>query len=279
MTGRPSETGFEVRHLAVQELSQAPALLAPEGWDFSVDELRRLHKTGGAVGAFDGGRLAGFLTFTDVPPIRWIGNVVVSPHLRGKGVGARMVEKAVEDAPRAGLYAVEKAVTLYERLGFVAAGEAFAFRAEAAKPLRPSATEPITRADLLDVARYDRHETALDRGILVRELVNAYPDSARLVRQKGLVVGYGIAKTSPGLTELGPIVAATPRIAEDLVDALLAATPGPHEVTVLGANRHGVGNVEARGFVKRFRAVVMHRGKGPAWKAGALAAAAGLEKG
>ena len=270
---------MEVRHLTPADLPQAPALLAPEGWDFSVEELLRLHRTGGAVGAFDGGRLVGFLSFTDNPPLRWIGNVVVSPALRGQGVGARIVEKAVEDAPRAALYAVEKAVTLYERLGFVPAGEAFAYRAESARPLRPSATEPITRDDLLDVARYDRHETALDRGILLRELVKAYPGSSRLVRQKGLVVGYGIAKTSPGLTEMGPVVAATPRVAEDLLDALLASTPGPHEVTVLGANRHGVGNVEARGFERRFRTVLMHRGKAPAWKTGALAAAAGLEKG
>lgn len=276
---RPTETGFEVRHLSVPELAMAPELLAPEGWDFSVEELTRLHRTGGAVGALDGGRLAGFLTFTDNNPVRWIGNVVVAPHLRGKGVGAQMVEKAMEGAPRVGLYAVEKAVPLYERLGFVPAGEAFAFRAESAKPLRPSATAPITRADLLEVARYDRHETALDRGMLLRELVKAYPDSSRLVRHDGLVAGYGIAKTSPGLTELGPIVASTPRVAEDLLDALLASTPGPHEVTVLGANRHGVGNVEARGFQRRLRTVPMYRGKGPAWKTGALAAAAGLEKG
>lgn len=276
---RPTQAGFEVRHLTVAELSMAPELLRPEGWDFSVEELARLHKTGGAVGALDGGRLVGFLTFTDNHPVRWIGNVVVAPAMRGKGVGAQVVEKAMEGAPRVGLYAVEKAVTLYERLGFVAAGEAFAFRAEDAKPLRPSATEPVTRADLLDVARYDRHETALDRGILLRELVKAYPDASRLVRQKGLVVGYGIAKTSPGLTELGPLVASAPRVAEDLLDALLAATPGPHEVTVLGANRHALGAVEARGFQRRFRTVVMYRGKGPAWKTGALAAAAGLEKG
>lgn len=277
---RPTQvSGIEVRHLRADELAQAPDLLAPEGWDFTLPELTRLHKTGGAVGAFEADRLVGFLTFTDNGPVRWIGNVVVSPEMRGRGVGARVVEKAMEGAPRVGLYAVEKAVTLYERLGFKPAGDAFAFRAESARPLRPSATEPIARTDLLDVARYDRHETGLDRGILLRELAKAYPDSSRLVRQQGRVAGYGIAKTSPGLTELGPIVAASPRVAEDLLDALLAATPGPHEVTVLGANRHAVGAVEARGFERRFRAVVMYRGQGPAWKTGALAAAAGLEKG
>lgn len=250
-----------------------------EGWAFEPDDLRRLHRLGGAVGAFEQGRMVGFLSYVDHAPLRWIGNVAVAPHLRGRGLGARIVARALDGVPRAGLYAVEKAVTLYARLGFEAQGEAFAFRAEHARPLRPSATEPLTKADLLDVARYDRQETTLDRGLLLRELVAAYPGSARLVRHQGVVLGYGVAKTYSDLTEIGPLVASAPKVAEDLLDALLAATPGPHEATALGANRRALAHLEARGFRRAFRTVPMFRGQPPAWRVGSLGAAAGLEKG
>lgn len=269
----------EVRLARPDELDQAPALLAPEGWDFTVDELRRLHRLGGAVGAWEEGRLVGFLTFVDLPPARWVGNVVVAPGGRGRGVGARLVETAVEGHPRVGLYAVEKAVTLYERLGFKAYGGAVALRAAEAQPRRPTATDRIAKADLLAVKRFDQRQTTLDRGILLRELVQAYPASSLLVRRGDALAGYGIAKTYAGVTEIGPVVAEGGQVGEDLLDALLAATAGPHEATVLEANRRALAAFEARGFAPAFRTVLMHRGPPLPWRTAALAAAGGPEKG
>jgi GNAT superfamily N-acetyltransferase len=271
----------EVRRLARGELSAAPALLLREGWNFEVHELERLHRLGGATGAFDdAGRLVAFLSFVDMAPMRWIGNVVTDASLRGQGVGARLVQDAISDAPRAGLYSVEKAVTLYERLGFVASGgDAWAHRAEEAKPQRPSAAQPMTREDLLDATRLDRHQSGMDRGYLLRELLKAYPDSARVVRAGNHLVGFGFAKTSPGLTEIGPIVATTARAGEDILDALLATTPGPHEATALAANPKAMEALRLRGFSTAFRTIPMFRGAPLAWRPESLVAVAGLEKG
>lgn len=271
--------GMDVRLLGKADLIHVPDVLGPEGWDFTVPELERLHRLGGLVGAWDGDRLVGVLTYVDEPPLRWIGNVAVRQDQRGRGLGARIMAKAMEGAPRVGLYAVEKAVTLYERAGLVAHGDAYSYRATAARAARPTTAQRMTRDDLLDVARYDRQETTLDRGYLLRELLSAYPDSARVVRERGLVVGYGIAKTYAGVTEIGPLVASAPRVAEDLLDALLTDTRAPHECMVLGANRHAIGALEKRGFERAFRAVPMYRGPPPAWRVGAIAATGAPEKG
>lgn len=270
-----------IRRLRADEMAQAPDLLLPEGWGFSVEELTRLHRLGGAVGGFDeAGRLVAFLTFLDLPPFRWIGNVVTHPSLRGQGVGAKLLDETLRDAPRAGLYAVEKAVTLYERMGFRPhGGDAWAHRAAEGRPLRPSVTQAMTRDDLLEVARLDRGASGMDRGFLLRALLKAYPDTARVARSGNHVVGFGFAKTSPDLTELGPVVATTPRAAEDVLDALLAATPGPHEATALAANRHAMEALRARGFAPTFRTVTMFRGEPVEWRANQLVVAAGLEKG
>lgn len=270
----------EIRHLRADEMDDAIPLLRAEGWGFEPPELARLHRLGGAVGAFEEGRLVAFLTFADFAPVRWVGNVVVDPRIRGKGLGAAIVAEATREAPTVGLYAVEKAVTLYERAGFAPhGGDAWAHRAAEAKPLRPSVTQPMTRDDLLACQRLDRGASGMDRGYLLRELLRAYPDSARVVRSGNHVVGFGFAKTSADLTELGPVVATTPRAGEDLLDALLATTPGPHEATALAANRPAMDALAARGFTPAFRTVTMFRGPPPAWRAPQLVVAAGLEKG
>jgi GNAT superfamily N-acetyltransferase len=267
--------------MRAEDLAAAPGLLAPEGWGFSVEELTRLHKLGGAVGGYDeAGKLVAFLTYLDLAPIRWIGNVVTHASLRGQGVGKALLEETLRDAPRAGLYAVEKAVTLYGRMGFASAGgDAWAHRAADAKPVRPSVTQRMTRDDLLEIARLDRRASGMDRGFLLRELLRAYPDSAHVARSGNHLVGFGFAKTSPDLTELGPVVATTPRAAEDLLDALIVATPGPHEATALAANPHALGALRDRGFAPTFRTVTMFRGEPPAWRPQQLVVAAGLEKG
>lgn len=269
----------DTRRLRVDELEAARALLVPEGWAFTTEELQRLHRLGGAVGAFARGEMVGFLSFVDFAPVRWVGNVVVAPTARGRGVGARMVEDSMRDARTVGLYAVEKAVTLYERAGFVGHGEAWALRASSARPARPAITQPFRREDLREAARLDREWTGMDRAYLLRELHAAYPDTGRVARVDGRLTGYGFAKPSPGLTEVGPIVAIDAATGSAILDALLALTDGPHEMTTLGDNPQALSAAKQRGFAPAFRTVTMFHGAPPAWKPRALFAAAGLEKG
>lgn len=268
----------EVRPLERAELARMAPLVAAEGWTFDEADLARLRHLGGALGAFEGEALVGALTFVDLPPIRWVGNVVVAPPARGKGLGARLVEAALADAPRVGLYAVEKAVSLYERLGFEPHGDAWAMRAESARPLRPTATEPMRADDLLEAARLDRAATGMDRGYLLRALHRAWPHGARVVRESGRLVAFGFAKTYPDLTEIGPVVGIGRDEQEAVLDALLATTGGPHEATLLGATRHARRAFEERGFASSFRTVAMFRGAPPRWEPAKLLTTAGLEK-
>lgn len=267
----------DVRRLASEELIAAPPLLAPEGWDFELPELERLHRLGGAVGAFAGGALVGFLTFVDLPPVRWIGNVVVSAKHRGGGVGARMVSLALEGASSAGLYSVEPAIPLYQRLGFVGAGSAYAFRSEDAKAKTSGRALDLEAADLRGVVRLDAEATGMDRRPLLHELLRAYPRTVRVAHEAGRVVGFGFAKPSTSVTELGPIVADTPQARDAVLDALLDSAPGPYEATTMDEGM--MESLMERGFHRRFRTEAMFRGAPPAWHVERLACAAGLEKG
>lgn len=268
-----------VRRLRPDELPAAVPLLTAEGWTFTVEELARLQRLGGAVGALRDGQLVGFLTFIDLPPVRWLGNVVVDERVRGAGLGARLVEEALRGARTTGLYAVEKAVTLYARTGFKEHGVAWAMRAANAAPRAPAATQPMRAEDLLDVARLDREQTGMDRGYLLRALFAAYPDTARIVRDDARLAGFAFAKTYADVTELGPIVATERGAGAGLLDALLALTQGPYEMAVLDAHPAALAAAEKRGFERAFATRVMFHGEPPAWRPRSLFAAAGLEKG
>lgn len=265
-----------VRRLLADELKLAQPLLAPQGWSLEVPELERVWRLGGAVGAFDGGALRGFLHFLDTPPLRWIGNVVVDAAARGSGIGARMVAEATRGAARCALYSVEQAVPLYLRAGFSPQGEVFAMRAERATPATDDAQHAFGE-DVAQMAALDKELLGMDRAALLDALVDACP--ARLVRRGGDVVAFGVAKTYADVTEIGPVVAREPADAARVLDSLLAASDGPHEMAVPGANAAALAHARARGFARAFRTVPMFRGEPPAWSLASYHAAAGLEKG
>lgn len=262
----------DVRRLRADELALAQPLLTPEGWSLEPAELGRLHALGGAVGAFDDGRLTGFLTFLNTPPYRWIGNVAVSSSVRGKGIGARMVDEAMRGAARTALYSVEKAVTLYARAGFVPQGIVTAMRAADARP-GPGGAASWEPNDIAAALALDRDVTGMDREALLRALLAAYPAFA--LRRNGRLVAFGVAKTYPDVTEIGPVVSQTRAEGWALVDEILRATRGPHE---LALHRPGP-EATARGFTLTFRAIPMFHGGTPAWDLERYQAAAGLEKG
>jgi len=262
-----------VRRLKADELHLAVPILTPEGWTLEKPDLERLHALGGAVGGFDGDKMVGFLTFLDTPPLRWIGNVAVAASARGKGVGARIVAEAMRDAPRTALYSVEKAVTLYARAGLVPRGMVHSLRALEPRG-KDGRADALAKGDIDGIVALDRAATGMDRSRLLRALSDAFP--TRVVQREGRIVGFGIAKAYPDVTEIGPVVAESPADAWAIVDELIASTPPPYDVAVHGLPARGWGE---RSFSPLFRAIPMFRGAPPAWDLNRYLAASGLEKG
>lgn len=264
-----------IRPLAASELPHAADLLAPEGWSLEPPDLARLERMGGALAAWEGGSLVGFLTHVDTPPYRWVGNVVVHPRQRGQGTGARLVEAAFADAPRAALYSVEKAVPLYARVGLAPHGELHALRAHAGRPssIPYAGVRPATAADLPEMEALDRDVTRMDRARLLRALLADFP--ARVVHHHGRLLGFAVAKTYPEATEIGPVIAQTSHAAWGLIDEILRTTRAPHDLVVHRLSKEA----ERRGFAPMFSPTPMFRGGPPEWDLTRYHAAAGLELG
>ena len=80
--------------------------------------------------AVDDGRLVGTCRLVFENDLARLGRMAVEPSDRGRGLGAEVLAEAerasrAEGAQRIRLHAQEAAVTLYERAGFQAVGEAF----------------------------------------------------------------------------------------------------------------------------------------------------------
>jgi predicted GNAT family N-acyltransferase len=80
--------------------------------------------------AFADGRLAGTCRLVFDAGIARLGRMAVEPDLRGRGIGAAVLEQAEHEARRAGaetirLHAQSTARTLYERGGFKIRGDEF----------------------------------------------------------------------------------------------------------------------------------------------------------
>lgn len=217
----------------------------------------------------------------------WIGNVVVSKDLRGKGLGAKLLDAALESAAERGartvaLYAVPKAVPLYARAGFEGSDRLVALAATAPDAEPSPEARPMTSHDVADVVVLDRATLGFDRAQLLRELYGAYATTAWVVRRGGALAGYAFAKPAWASNEVGPLVgdaAAQAALLDTAVAALRDSPHGPVELALPAANAATLAHARALGFAETFRPLVMFRGPPPAARWERVGAVGGLEKG
>lgn len=101
------------------------ALARAEGWISDPWELTFLQRAfpGGCLAATLAGRPVGFVTAVRHGTGGWVGNLLVEREFRGRGIGARLMERAMEELIAAGtetvwLTASPAGRPLYERMGF-----------------------------------------------------------------------------------------------------------------------------------------------------------------
>jgi GNAT superfamily N-acetyltransferase len=219
--------------------------LQQDGWFLALDEDGRAVGLGGVVnyGAF-----------------AYIGLVGVLPAAQRRGVGqaimehillwlrAKAIAVALLDASPAG-------EPLYRRLGFVADDQSDVWQREQplsplspGRPLRASVT-PVQPEDVPELVAFDRPRFGADRGNVLAALLAEFPGCACATRgASGQLTGFLF--TQPN--KLGPWVAATPAVAEQLLQYALTLpfAAGP-TVLVPGANAAAAALLQQTGFVKR----------------------------
>ena len=268
--------------------SRDAAMVIAAEWDYAPDELDDLIalSQGCSTVALDGDQAVGLTLGFPWGPVGWIGSVRVAEKARGAGLGGPLVAASIEALEDAGcstvkLYATPKAITLYERLGFVGEAE-FLVAGGSHRRGRDPTVEPLV--DHLEGAiALDSTIFPGDRARLIRALAESDPALAVCVLDDaGDVAGYGIARASEPASEIGPVVAreGDSAVAQALVDALLTRIPeGDVEVAYPARSWAARNSFDCRGFVTLDTPLEMRRGPAVDEAREAIVAVGGQELG
>ena len=203
------------------------------GWNQTPADWERFLRASpdGCIVAETDGRVSGTAT-TIVYEGRfaWIGMVLVDPDARGRGIGTRLLEKAIEHLDHLGvptlkLDATPQGQPLYAKLGF-----ATEYEIERRVLNREAAPTDLEAADAPDVdpqpdldwiIELDRQVFGADRSGLVRSLHQETPAFTLAVEARGELQGYALGRRGSRADHLGPWVAREESAARALLAAFL----------------------------------------------------------
>ena len=154
----------------------------------------------------------------------WIGMVLVDPEFRGRGIGTRLLERAVEHLDTIGVRTMKLDATpagrpIYQKLGFKDEYEIERWLLKRSAPEAQPATEPQAVSEA--VLQLDREIFGADRNLLLRALAAENPDFALVTERNGEIAGYTFGRRGTLADHLGPWMARDEKTAAALLDEFL----------------------------------------------------------
>jgi len=204
--------GTRVRRLEERDIDAAIALTDLEGWGYTRADFQRLLALSpdGCLAAELRGRVVGVLTTTTYDALAFLGAVIVSPELRGKGVGKQMMEAALDHLRQRGVRTVRlnaylNAVPFYERLGFHGDYEVIRWHGRAtgrnARNVRP-----IHKTDIDSLIQLDTVYFGANRRTLLARLAKEFPETFLVGERSGHLKGFIVGSAGGDSCEIGPWV-------------------------------------------------------------------------
>jgi GNAT superfamily N-acetyltransferase len=249
---RPTDPA--IRLLTTDDLDAAFKLSADAGWNQRLADWRMLLQIApaGSFAAVAGAEIVGTAIGIDYGAFGWIAMMLVDPAWRGRGVGARLLEAAMDAVPGGTpirLDATPLGRPLYRRYGFE---DEEALTRHVAEPLDMARGRPSDRrVDAAPASRQTRRLTSTDLPAVVALDDRVFGGRRRLILEWALdnAPHYAHAiDTSAGaqycfgragrlFDQIGPIVSADDEAARALVSAALGAADAK-AVVVDAFDRH-----------------------------------------
>jgi GNAT superfamily N-acetyltransferase len=256
-----------------------------EGWHRTEADWRRLIRLEptGVVKATLDGRDVGTAGVLSYGSLAWVHSIIVLPELRGTGVGSRLMQWCVDRAVDLGcvtvkLDSVNGVEGFYRRFGFVEEFESKRYTRDGG--WFPVKDAHLTISDLDDVIAFDRAMVGIDRGRVIRAVVEDGTEAGFVARDEGRISGYVLARGGEERFQVGPCVATDELVAKRLLKSLIGSAPvgTGFRMCVAGDNAPAVRLAEELGFHAGISPTRMRKGK-PAAEAGAAFAMVSAEKG
>ncbi|MEQ9641236.1 MAG: hypothetical protein RIM84_14525 [Alphaproteobacteria bacterium] len=258
-----ASTELAYRPLTPADLAAAQALSLEAGWNQSGDDWRAMIAAGAglAVSAPEGIVATGLTLPYQL--FGWIAMILVTDARRRQGIASEMLRRCMawcaEHDLIAGLDATEAGRQVYLPLGFkdvyslsrlVRAGPPPPSRGEAIGEVGvDAALRPMTETDLPGVAAYDRTVFGADRLPVLRYLLRRWPEAAWVAGDP--VAGFCLGRGGRTMHQIGSLSARDEASALALLQAALAAVPGPVLIDVADHQSSFRAALDAAGFTRQ----------------------------
>lgn len=235
------------------------SLIEVVGWDNTKADIKRsliLEPEGcfiAKINSQDVGIVNSFL----YGKIGWIGNLVVKPEFRGNGIGEELMKYAInrlkcKGAESIRLDSVEKAISLYKRLGFQHEWRSLRYicKSENRNTENVSLIKP---SELNEIFRIDKKYCGYDRQKFLKTIRKEFPQLCYKFSIKGKISGYIMARFLNNSFKIGPWVCnpKTPIQAEQLLFAVMKqAERYELKVGIPEPNKNAIGIVEKNNFIQ-----------------------------
>lgn len=246
-----------IRLLTAGDLDEASTLSATAGWNQRIEDWRMLVQIAphGSFCAIDGGRIIGTAIGIDYGSFGWIAMMLVEPSYRGRGVGAALLEAAIDALPASNpirLDATPLGRPLYERFGFedesVLSRRVAQPSARRVTPSRDPDVRPLTAADLRVVQEHDRTVFGADRDVVLDWMVREAPQFAQIALDTDGTPQYCLGRPGRLFDQIGPVVARDQDTAMALVSAAVRATDRAIVIDAFDAQQPFSAWLEEAGF-------------------------------
>ncbi|MEM3627074.1 MAG: GNAT family N-acetyltransferase [Candidatus Bathyarchaeia archaeon] len=239
-------------------------------WNFTEEDFHFMMELEpeGCFIALDGVERVGIVTAVCYGKLGWIGNLLVKPENRLRGIGSRLLKHAMDylgkkGAKTIGLYSYVETVPFYEKFGFKCGSRFIRFAIQSlSKQTGYGAPEGMDEADMPDVIELDSACGYYSREKLLRRILADSSDLCYVARKNGKLVGFIMADWYR--REIGPwlCLPGYTKEAINLLRAVLNKLVGIEaHIGVLEKRKEILGALKGVHFKEEFRAVRMFYGE------------------
>ena len=257
----------QLRAMKQTDVPSAMRLTCHAGWNQTAADWQRLLEASPDacfVATLKNDLVGTVTTITYEGKLSWIGMVLVDGRHRRKGIGTRLLEKAIAHLDALGVPSLKLDATpvgrqLYERLGF--RHEYDIERWSLRRPVVPK-TDRRAVMNIDKILTLDRAVFGVDRTKLLASLSQVAPDLTLTACRNSEIEGYTFGRRGSLADHLGPWIATSATIATELLDEFLQRSERELVfvdcVTVSAMARQ---LLKSRGFTFQRPLTRMYRGK------------------
>ena len=256
-----------LRLMTVADIPEGMRLKDIAGWNQTPADWERFLRASPAgcfVAEVEGLACGTAATIIYEDRFAWVGMVLVDPAYRGRGIGTRLLEKAIEylDAcrvPTIKLDATPQGKPIYEKLGFVSEYEIERWVLQR-DPARTTAVAPRPRLDLDEVLKMDSRVFGADRSAVLRSIDHEAPELA-LDAGSGEFTSYVFARRGSQADHLGPWVCVYREAADRLLEEFMRRSARQTVfVDAMKSHPWAISLLQSRGFEFSRPLTRMYRG-------------------